>query len=392
MVHFQCPCCQAVVSVESAGQVRKATCTRCGQQLIPPEMPVLARPQRQPVRATTSRRKPWVPPTPPEDVLYSGDIEVPVEPPSAPVSRVAPPTSSLRFPAVPYRPEGGFRLWGMIKLFSILAVGAALVGMLASLVGQMYYVILLYPLAMGIALAFIGYYAVNKAKIRNPALAGFAGLLAGMLAIVAMHFSDYKLALRNLQDTEAPIPGNVRFALTQQPRFEVYLVTTAQAGFRVCGDNDAGFNLGPQATWAYWMAELVLVCSLTTLATRSEASAPFCSQCGQWKSERFLGRMRGQTREVVVACRRGDLTTLNAHGIADRKGDMALSAWVCPQCALNAPIDVQVEQRNTAAREDGTPAVLHLTYPGEALPVLEDLFNGPRRAAWREQIVNGLPD
>lgn len=411
MVHFQCPCCQSVLAVENATMARTAPCPQCGQLLFPPAQ-AWQPPQNWPrVLQASPRLSPTLPPRdapppppfatgeadppPPQtipfpsdpEVLYSADIEIPAEsqaesePPQPEAPDQPAPVVAPRFVPVPYRPEGGFGFLGLPLMLGILLLGAALLGWLASFVGRWYYVILLYPLAMGIGLAFIGFYAVHVAKVRNPTLAGMVGALSALVAIGTMHYCDYQHVLADLDSGESRLPLVVRATLSQRRGFEVYLVSMARLGLTVVGRGESGFHLGEVATITYWLVELLVVGSLTVIATRSEAHAPFCSECGEWKEERPLGHLQGHAADLVHLCRKGELAVLPEHAIPGERGELAVSAWVCPHCGVRAPIELRLEQGTMAAHASGAPALLHLTFPGEAYPMLEQMFNPETRVA-----------
>ncbi|MBI1917371.1 MAG: hypothetical protein HYS12_21940, partial [Planctomycetes bacterium] len=131
----------------------------------------------------------------------------------------------------------------------------------------------------------------------------------------------------------------------------------------------------------YWSIELLVVAGLSLFGARSAAARPFCSQCGRWKQERFVGTLREvEDGDPLTLLRKGHLTSLLGHRPAPEGGELALSAAVCPCCVKEAPIDVRLE-RVTARKNKPVGELAHLSFPGEALSVLDQLFLTQENAA-----------
>jgi hypothetical protein len=85
-----------------------------------------------------------------------------------------------------------------------MALGAAVVtGWLVSLVGQWFYLVLFFPIGIGIAVGVAGPKGIKSGKVRHRAKAGMIGLVTGAPAMVTMHFFDYQRFLGQL-DQELP--------------------------------------------------------------------------------------------------------------------------------------------------------------------------------------------
>src|SRR5262249_48216378 len=124
-----------------------------------------------------------------------------------------------RFVALPYRAEGGCDGARLPLLFLTAGTIAASLGWLASALGQAWYLILLFPLGIGMVLAVVGVTMVRWTRLRNPTLAGLAGLVAGITAIATMHFCDYHEALRRWRAGSVGVPQRLRDALDADDSF-----------------------------------------------------------------------------------------------------------------------------------------------------------------------------
>src|SRR5262249_14907805 len=148
-----------------------------------------------------------------------------------------------RFVALPYRAEGGCEPLRLPLPFLVVPAVAVGLGWLASVLGQAWYLILLFPLGMGMALAAVGALAIRWSRLRNTTLAGLLGLIAGTTAIAAMHFFDYREALRLWQAGSAGVPEVLREALEEEHSFGSYFDASARIGLTVSDrSNKTGFN------------------------------------------------------------------------------------------------------------------------------------------------------
>jgi hypothetical protein len=287
----------------------------------------------------------------------------------------------VRFVPLPYRPEGGCSPSCLLPFFGAVLLSGAFLGWLASTLGQFCYLILLFPLGMGMALACLVGAAVRWAQVRNPTLAALAGSVGGTLAVLTMHQCDYQHTRRLLASPSAGVPARipavVRQRLAVEDTLRGYLDAAAQVGLTVCDRSDAGFNLGYLGTYAYWGVELAVVAGLALFGGRAAAVRPFCAACRSWKGERHLGTVP-DSGDVLSLMRRGDLSALGLGGSLAGRGSVLLSVASCGHCGAEAPVDVRLER--VSAGKGGPPGeVVHFTYPGEALPVLEQVFLGAAR-------------
>ncbi len=391
MIQLFCPACENVVWVEEVDTEEPVFCPECssaihasGKRKARPLTPPADRPAPRPaatpshvVPASEARPPGGFEPLPPADEeIEDAQVDEEAETLEGDEEFCVPwPEMVPRFVALPYRPEGGCDPARLALPFVAVPAAAAVLGWLASALGQAWYLILLFPLGIGMALAAVGAAAVCWARLRNTTLAGLAGLAAGATAIAAMHFCDYREALRLWRAGSVGVPQVLRDALDADDSFRSYLDANARIGVTVSDrSNTTGFNLGYAGTYVYWSIELLVVAGLSLFGARIAAARPFCSQCGRWKQERFVGTLReADDGDPVRLLRKGHLAALLEYRPAPEGGELALSAAVCPCCAKEAPIDVRLE-RVTARKKKPAGELAHLSFPGEALTVFEQLF------------------
>jgi hypothetical protein len=325
-------------------------------------------------RATMAREREGLFMDPEDDNPENGGGELPLKP-------------SLRLEAVPYRPEGGCSAVGTFLIFALVWAGSLGIGYGASWVHQWFYIILLFPLLIGVVLGFVGAIGVNLGKLRNPFLAVLAGLFGGCLTMVSMHYFDYERFLEKfrekLKDAQQlkvkNLPGGVPPAPRVVPAlsFSQYIGLKARQGVPV-HFRRIHFNLGQVGSYIYWAVEILIVSLLAMLIMYWAASEPFCGACHSWKGKRVLGKLdlAPETAERIFT--RGEIVRLADLGFPKGEGQIHLTAWVCTRCQAEAPVDVKLDQVTKNAKdEEVTKQLAFLTFPGPAWPVLESLFTEP---------------
>lgn len=290
-----------------------------------------------------------------------------------------------------YQPEGGFSVVGLPILLGLLGATGIAIGWLASFIGQWFYLIVLFPLAMGFGLIMVGVYVGHLTKMRSPGLAVLLGLVGAGVTLLAMHYFNYQRFLQERQellrvgalfDKLPAVPKDGKMAEAVQflkqakavNSFFSYLDMEATQGITI-GSRGGGLNIGYVGTWIYWVVELAVVAVMATLGLVGGAAAPFCSACNEWKEERQLGTLQGKGSDVAVFLTNGDIEQLHDHYPAPAGGSLVLKAAICPNCRTDSPIAVKLEEVTKNAKgEEEKKELIHLTYPGEALPELEALF------------------
>jgi hypothetical protein len=264
-----------------------------------------------------------------------------------------------RFVPEDYKPDGGFSPLGLPVLLVALCVAAVALGWVVSFIGQWFYLILIFPLAIGLGLVVVGLFLGHLCKMRSLAVSGLLGLIASVVALVAMHYFDYRR----------------EFSGVPTPTFLGYLDLKATQGVEISSRGGSGLNLGYVGTWVYWAVEFLAVAALATLGLVGGAAAPFCPACNSWKVDRKLGTLRARGGDLVVLFREGEIDRLADHEPLGRDGELIVTAAVCPNCGDESPIDVKVEERTKDGEgNESTNELAHLTYPGEALAEFEAVF------------------
>jgi hypothetical protein len=255
----------------------------------------------------------------------------------------------LRFETTPYQPDGGCPPLGWLLILLLGVPVAAGTGYLTAwafpylmeLIAQVeilqLYLLLMAAVFVMFALPVIAVVrvAVRLAKVRNPGAVTAAALLVWATMVGTAVFVEYDARFRpGLPELmEAEVASYITFGV-------VSLITGA----------------------------------MIVAGARQLASQPFCAECRTWKKVRFRRKVGLPPQVLLRAVRTGDVLPL-ADCDVSREGMMTLTVTACPNCGLDAPSEVKLEQTTTDSRGRPVVSVLaHVSYPGSAAVVLEEIF------------------
>jgi hypothetical protein len=269
------------------------------------------------------------------------------------------PDSGLRFETAPFQPDGGCPPLSLILLLLFgfplaLATGVfsswALTPILnaANLIPEW----TLFTIAIGLAffvinapLMLLVYFAVRWGKIRNPTIVTVVSVIFGVILI----------------GSAVLIECVTRFGPGMQPLIMDEVVAYV------------AYSLAAAGTVA-----VMLYC-------RQTASKPFCTACNSWKTVHFQRRVYIPVNVLVPAVQRGDVVPLAEFDMR-RDGPLTVTVTACPNCQLEVPAEVKVEQATTDSRGHTKNVTLaHVSYPGHAAVVLEEIFSPSARRGQAEE-------
>jgi hypothetical protein len=291
-----------------------------------------------------------------------------------------------RYSPEPYKADGGFTIVGLPILFGILTVAAIILGGLAGLISQWFYLVLVFPMAIGFGLFGAGWLGNYVAKMRNVGIGFLAGLFASCVALGTMHFVEYrntieKVAQEARQNNPKMPPGEEQ--ALRSISFPQYMNLAAKAGVTI-GRRGGGLNLGYWGSWIYWSLELIGVAVLALIGTVGGAAQPFCPRCESWKDDKTLGHLTGDPEHAQKALEKGKIESLAHHEPGPSRGHLLLTMSHCKSCRHRSTIDVKLQRvtKNDKGEEEKSE-LAHVTYPGEAIDDFEELFGSarPRRRA-----------
>ena len=304
-----------------------------------------------------------------------------------------------------YRSDGHFTTPKLMQLCGALGLTGIVLGAIAAFISQYFWLIVLFPLGMGVAVGFVGVLMLTKLHIRNPAACALAGLCAGVFAMIAMHFTSYRLfesemvnkippgvllVARNLEQVKAnmnEIPEEERADIQQlvqqleaEPTvleafqvqsFPQYMEYQAHQGVEIKGKGGGnGANLGYTGTWLYWGFETLLVAGMALGMMKGSAEDPYCTDENSWKGHVKFGPFQ-HSPEVLDDLKRGEVRVL-PFPVEEDKSALLITLYPSPEFPNERPVDVFLEKLVIDKQGNAkTTNLAKLTYPEKSyVPLL----------------------
>ncbi len=201
-----------------------------------------------------------------------------------------------------HKPSNKIADSGLAWLSGSSLLGGAVIGGIAQFIAQYIYLIILFPLGMGLLGGGVMTFAIRKGKVRNPLIAAGFGMLTGLSICGSMHGLGYVQFKQSATEQIVKEVGPVRSKQSDQiidiflkeetgsSGFWGYLKYSAQEGVTISPRGNSELNLGETGTWIYWLIELIVIDAIIVAITYASAKHPYCETCDQWyDSEKYLG-------------------------------------------------------------------------------------------------------
>jgi hypothetical protein len=282
----------------------------------------------------------------------------------------APGLPAPRFDTQPYYVYNPPAPTGALLLLTGMSVAGFLVGLIASVISHWLYLVVIFPIGMGVVLGGIGSFLVKFGKARAKFVLWSAGAIAGLATMFGLHVGYF---VSELNELEGRVPGVRAVVLRDPTAFFRFLDMRAERGVVIGKGGQADKNLGYEGSYVYWVFEMGLIGYIAFIIFSQSAATPLCERCQGWKSERYLGRMTPVPAELVTGpLLDGDLLTLVDRATVTDDVCLRFKATFCPACGPLAPVDVTLER--LAPNEKGhikTSVLEQVRYPGDVLPLLD---------------------
>jgi hypothetical protein len=281
-------------------------------------------------------------------------------------------------------------------------VAVALVaGVISAVVGRYFYVVLIFPIFIGCAVGGTQAFAIRATKIRTPLACGAAGLVAGVIAALTMHYADYGAFRQDMEDNaigehalqqalvaaeddqEREMLSQLLVAFQEDPEvveakqvdsFFGYLDWNARQGVELTSTRGSSrpLNLGYIGSYVYWGIEALIVAVISAAMARGRAAEPFCVQCDAWKEQRELGALRAHPKVVASIIEGGRLADL-PDVISNPREEAAISLYECPCCA-GEEVVLQVDSVSYNNGSRVKSKVARAVYPKKVTEELASFF------------------
>ncbi len=307
--------------------------------------------------------------------------------------------------AQPFRSDGGFSFSGLAILTLISCLTGGVIGLFAGFISQWFFLVVLFPIGMGVVIGAVGAYGVKVGKVRMPIVCGTAGFLGGCVAVLAMHGFEYYQFELELADVPAEIRKLARDFDRLQPQLNQldpdtqdvlkklaadqemrqglavhdllsFVDLKAHQGVEISrakGGGGKGVNLGYTGSYIYWGVELFMIAGFAFALMKGAAEEPYCTSCDTWKKSEPISSFLGSPIELKDSLIDGNLSAIQTHvGPGDTVNALV---FACPNCGSEAPIDVRLDKITVNSKgESSTTTLCTVTYPGEALESVREVF------------------
>ncbi|TWT60071.1 hypothetical protein [Rubinisphaera italica] len=302
-----------------------------------------------------------------------------------------------------YQVDGGMSFGSLMQLCGGLGFTGIILGVIAHFVGQFFWFIIIFPALIGLGVGLVGSGLIKKFRIRNPLICAIAGFAAGVIAMLTMHYMDYRSFNSSIESAVGSEEvAEIRYVATHidelsrdlenQPEdvqelvnglkadeqalrlfkidsFPDFMNYSAEQGVELSGRaGREGANLGYTGSIIYWLVEMLIVAGISFAMMRSAAAEPFCVECHSWKEKAIFGPYRPEY-EILSELQSGHLSTLPLRSGDEliQAGDWTLGLWTCPNCQDQVPVDVYVQKVKLGENGEVThDEIEKLTYPPEA--------------------------
>jgi hypothetical protein len=197
-----------------------------------------------------------------------------------------------------YRPSGLIPLTGIVLLAAAALIGGVGLGLIVHFVARQIYLIILFPIFLGLAAGFIVAVAAQAGKVRAPLIAGLFGVILVAILYGVYWYADYYLLFRgDLRDEIEQSFGEITDEEYQQfedtaldvetgsKGFVGYIKLTAQEGItltRATSSSDSGLTLKDMIAYIYWAVEFLIMAYLGFIGAYRSGQQPFSEETGQW--------------------------------------------------------------------------------------------------------------
>jgi hypothetical protein len=196
-----------------------------------------------------------------------------------------------------YRSSGRVPFGGLIALLLVTIIGSLIVGGIVFAVSHLIYLIVLFPLLMGVIGGGILVGVVKGTKVRSPIIAALFGLIIGVGIIGVYRFAEYYIDFRNeittsIRESEGEgvsqqeIDEFIDLSLEEEtgsPGFVGFLKYSASLGTTITRSSGSSeMQLDEKATWIYWGVELLIVALVSAGMAFGAARQPFNEEAGEW--------------------------------------------------------------------------------------------------------------
>lgn len=261
----------------------------------------------------------------------------------------------------PYVPSGKSDSGALLVVLGATLGAAVLAGLLEGFVSQWFSLLLIFPLALGLAVGGVGHAFVTSRRVRNPLAVALIGVAMGLTAQALVHVVDYERARSTVaaaierDPAAAPfvqehgIDASVDAAFAGEDGKEPflgYLAIAAAHGITIThagGGSSSGPTLTGLGAYALWLVELAVAAGVGAWMMASQAREPFCEPCNAWyATEEIVAAGAGEPKRAKATAQRLEsgrlVDAVSELGESDGKSLSMLVLRGCSKCKGHEPL------------------------------------------------------
>jgi hypothetical protein len=130
-----------------------------------------------------------------------------------------------------YRPSDRVPLSGALILLAAAIIGGVIIGMIAYFISREFYLVLMFPMGMGLIRGFVIGGAVYFGKVRSPSAAALFSILLALVLYGTFRYAGYAIGFR--KDLRAEIEASAGGAISDEEyAFQERLFLQGETGAR----------------------------------------------------------------------------------------------------------------------------------------------------------------
>jgi hypothetical protein len=198
-----------------------------------------------------------------------------------------------------YRPSNHVPPAGLLLLITTAVAGGLGAGVITYFVSREVYLIILFPILLGLGVGWIMAMAVQIGKVRAPLVAGAFGVVMALILYGTYRYAEYYWRFRSDFKRQVEKTFGQKITDDEYQRFEDitlqdevgakgfagYIRLTAREGImftRATSSSDSGVTLKGTVLYLYWMLEIAAIGFFAAVGAARSARKPFSEQSGEW--------------------------------------------------------------------------------------------------------------
>jgi hypothetical protein len=248
-----------------------------------------------------------------------------------------------------YQPSNRVPSTGFMWLLLSSILGGMTFGGLTFFISRLFYLIFLFPIAMGVAGGMVNGLGISKGKVRNPWVGATFGVLTGLTICGTLHGGEYfsfrqeaaqhiREELGQVDDATAGVAIDAFLEQeTGAAGFFGFLQSNAKQGVSIGKLGQEGVSLGKTGTWIYWSVELAAIATIAGFLGYAAAKEPFCEKCDRWyDAPKRLGYVEANSSATFLGLAKRDcfLPSGKLINLSDQLPAPSLEVRIqgCPHC------------------------------------------------------------